>query len=372
MVMTRLTFCVLASLALLSGCAHNDNDSPATATMIVPSPDPNGENPEIMPEAPPGAAMGTPDMAMGQTGTAVGQKVLELRADLASLNSAVQSQAANLQSLRAGTQANAADYFNTVAAISAKLQVGTTTGNPILVAQWHDAQNKLNVLNQNVGQLNALSNQIASSASQAAYLLEAVRATFGISGAVDEDHANLSVLEDDTNRTVVMIDRMLNEVTGDLNRQTTYVASERRNLETLSLAINNGELYGQSFANKTYSNVNVLASEGRPGRDGDGHDGHRPLVVIRFDRDNVEYQHAVYQAVSDVLQRYPEANFDLVAVNPAEGNAAEVALNSEKAKRHADGVARTLSQMGLPANRIHMSATSSANATVNEVQLFVR
>lgn len=301
-----------------------------------------------------------------ETGTAVGQKVRELRAQLTQLDGAAHAEAASLQQLRASTQASAADYFNTVAAINAKLQVGTTTGNPILVAEWNEAEAKLDNLGNDVGSLNALSTKIAGTASQAAYILESVRATFGLSGAVDEDHVQLAALEDDVNHTVVLIDRLLNEISGDLNRQSSYVSAERRNLQTLSLAINNGELYGESLANRPYMS-GFSASGGAP----QAHESGRPLVVIRFDRNNVNYQHAVYQAVSQALDRYPQASFDVVAVSPTGGNAAEGALAAEDAKRNADGVARTLSQMGLPSGRIQMSATTSSSATLTEVRIYV-
>ena len=273
-----------------------------------------------------------------------------------------------MQGLRASTQGNAADYYTSIAAIDAKLQVGTTTGNPILVAQWNQAQAKLESLSSDVGKLNDLSNQIAVSASQAAYLLESVRATYGLSGAVDEDHVQLATVEDDVNRTVVLIDRLLNEISGDLNRQSTYVAAERRNLQTLSLAINNGEMYGASLANRPY--MTAFAAPGDSARSSLREHG-RPLVVIRFDRQNVNYQHAVYQAVSQALDRYPQAAFDVVAVSQTGANAAEGALATEDAKRNADGVARTMNQMGLPSNRITMSASTSPDATMTEVRIYV-
>jgi hypothetical protein len=378
--MLKVSVYALLGALLLAGCAHK---APVPAQPV-----------DSAGEAPMGPASGSPDSEAGEayspatagnTGTAVGQKVQTLRGDLATLDNAVHSQAAALQALRASTQTNAADYFNTVANINAKLQVGTTTGNPLLVAQWNAAQTKLDNLNQDVGSLNDLSNQIAQSASHAAYLLEAVRATYGLSGAVDEDHANLGALEDDTNRTVVLIDRLLNEVSGDLNRQSSYVSSERRNLQTLALAISNGELYGPSFANRPFMNLNSppsnLYDENGVSPRSTGHGSSavraeietgKPLVVIRFDRENVNYEHAVYQAVSKALDRYPNASFDVVAVSPAGNNPAEAALLIGDAKRNADGVARALSQLGLPPGRVHMSATKSGSASTTEVQIFVR
>ena len=360
--MTGRLALVLSLGVLLAGCSHNAVQGGAAAS------------PGVQPaaHAPVGPASATPDSALdetydpGTTGTIVGKKVQELRGTLDGLDSSVRAESATLDGLRASARANAADYYTSLAAINARLQVGTTTGNPILIAEWQQAQGKLETLGQDVGQLNNLSTEIAGSASQAGYMLESVRATFGLSGAVDEDHVHLAALEDDVNRTVVTIDRLLNEVSGDLNRQSTYVSAERRNLQTLSLAINNGELYGESLANKPY----VSAPGGSQAAHG-SHDSGRPLVVIRFDHSNVNYQHAVYQAVSQALDRYPQASFDVVAVSPNGSNPAEGALASEDAKRNADAVARTLAQMGLPTGRIQMSAITSTAASSTEVRIYV-
>src|SRR5690606_8435478 len=79
--------------------------------------------------------------------------------------------------------------------------------------------------------------------------------------------------------------------------------------------------------------------------------GPRPLVKIRFDKPNVQYEQPVYMAVSDAMQKYPDARFEIVAVHPTGGNAAQVAIESTRARRNAEQVLRTLTQMGLDGNR---------------------
>ena len=94
--------------------------------------------------------------------------------------------------------------------------------------------------------------------------------------------------------------------------------------------------------------------------------------MIRFDRPDVPFQQAMYNAVSEVLDRRPGATFDLVAVSPGRGGAARVSLETNKARRNAENVMRSLVDMGLPPSRVAMSATTSDNATTNEVHLYVR
>ncbi len=372
--LTGAIVAAFCSVIVLSACAANAQTdegeggamrpgSAQHASMTLPA-DPGGESNELADEMP-----------GPSTGTAVGQKVQQLRSDLSGLESSVSSESSQLQSLRASTQANATDYYHSTAAIEAKLQIGTTKGNPILVSQLTQAQTKLDTLSSDVGSFNTLSTQAAQSASQAAFMLESVRATYGLSGAVDEDHVALGLLEDDLNREVVKIDRLLNEISGDLSRQSTYVATERRNLQTLSLAVSDGEMYGQSLANRPYMTASLPAVGGVSAAQARGRGipaATKPLVVIRFEREDVDYQHAVYQAVSQALDRYPQAYFDVMAVSPsATGNAADTALAGSTAKRNADGVARTLSQMGIASGRIQLSEATSAGITSTEVRIYV-
>ena len=95
-------------------------------------------------------------------------------------------------------------------------------------------------------------------------------------------------------------------------------------------------------------------------------------MVIRFDRAQVDYEQPLYNAVSRALQRRPNAMFDLVAVAPNSGNAARSALDGNQSKRNAERVLRSLSDMGLPLDRVRLSALSSNTASTNEVHLYVR
>lgn len=314
---------------------------------------------------PPGVTPGAP------TGTLVGKKVVELRAELQRLQATIFQHNTQLQQLRAKVVQDSQRYHGTVAAVNARLQVGTTPGNPILVQQFNNAQGDLERLSQDIAEMNKLAGGIGDDSSLSGYLSEAARAAFSVSGAVDEDHRQLAILEDEVNRTVVLIDRLLKEVADDVRRQTAYVGTERSNLNMMSAGIKTGEIYGASLINQ------AMASAGA-GRDGNvagaAQDigARRPLVVIRFDRANVPYQQALYAAVSKVLERRPDATFDLVGVAPAVGGTAREAVNTNKARRHADDVLRSLVEMGLPPARVAVTTRVLPAAKTNEVHLYLR
>ncbi len=276
-----------------------------------------------------------------------------------------------LQGLRGKIVANSQRYHGTIAAVNARLQVGTTPGNPILVQQFNSAQGDLDRIAADITEMNALAAGVSNNSTMSSFLLESAKASFAVSGAVDEDHRQLAILEDEVSRTDVLVARLLKEVSEDVRRQTNYVATERANLNTVSAAIRTGEIFGGSLVHKALA----LASAGQNGtlaaRPTDT-TGKRPLVVIRFDRAKVPYQQALYHAVSRVIERRPDAVFDLVAVASASGGTARVALNANKARRHAEEVLRALIEMGLPPARVAVSAKTMASARTNEVHVYLR
>ena len=99
-------------------------------------------------------------------------------------------------------------------------------------------------LSANMNALNALGTDVTNDSSTAHFALDQIGATFNVSGAVDEDHRQLPLLEDETSQTIVMIDRLLKEVSDAIQRQTAYVANERANLTILASRDQEWRLYG--------------------------------------------------------------------------------------------------------------------------------
>lgn len=310
------------------------------------------------------------------TGTFVGQKVNTYRNELGQLQSTIRGRNGSLQDLRNQTARDSIGYHENVGSVNARLQLGTTPGNPVLVEKWKAAENQLNLINADIVRMNQLATDVAADSSMAAYLLDSVRAAYNLQGAVEEDHRQLRIMEDETNQTVVLIERLLTELSTDITRQQQYVANEKSNLNTLAVAIQNGQLYGTSLANKIRAGAPQVASTSPSSLSGAGGArdiaGQRPLVVIRFDKPSVAYDQALYQAVGKALERKPSATFDLVAVTPTAGPPGQTAITANAARRNAESVLRSLNNMGLPADRVRMSAMNSGSATTSEVHIYVR
>jgi hypothetical protein len=301
------------------------------------------------------------------TGTSVNHTIAGIRASLSDIDSRMVAAGQQLASVRSSSGQQLAAYHTTAAQIAAHLQIGTTRANPELVTQWNAAQASLDQLTSNINALNGLAAQFNSQASTARGLLSQIRSTFDVPGAVDEDHRQLTVLEDETNQLIVLLDRLSRDASADLRRETASLNSERGTLAQLQTAIKNGDLYGggagRGRAAMAAPESAVATSTGAGGA---------ALVTIRFARSNVKYQKSLYDALTQALQSSPNASFDVVGVSPPRSSAQAVQVAQNSARRHAEEVMHTMTEMGVPAARMNISASTDPAATTSEVRVFLR
>lgn len=355
------------------------SETPEAPATPAPQPAANQPTPGVLPGAPAAEPEGAlpaetsapatasagitpvPIEPGSDTGTAVSHTVQSLRSDVSGIQDKILADAQQFAELNATAAQSSQTYHEDKANIAARLQLGTTRGNPELVTQWNGAQSALDAMTANINALNALGSQIADESSAAHFALNTIEATFNVAGAVDEDHRQLKVLRDETDQLIVVIDSLLTSVSDAVQRQTTYVANERASLMTLASAIKEGSYYGDLGMAMGASAVGV---EGMPAGPA--------LVTIKFDHPHVAYQQILYTAVAQALQSRPGSGFAVVAVSPTRGTAAAVQLAQTEAERHARDVLRSLTDMGVPADRLALSSSTDPGISMSEVRVFVR
>ena len=348
------------------------------------------------------------------SGTIVGNRALALRDEVAHLRDSVNLNSNEFAILRTSGTAGAVQYHSTVAAIIARLQNGTTKGNPILLRQWEEADACLGEVTSSLNKLNSLQIAVDSDASVASYLLGSIQAAFDLSGAVDEDYDQLKILHDEVSRLVVQLDYLRNQTTADIERQSNYLTTERANIQALAFAISRGEMLGNSLANRPVvvnpppvvgipntqapapqaapmsSVTGASLDEAAPPREtmqdndigvapasGNFSIGNAPsvghlLVLIRFNQPDVEYEQQLSQAVGMAMERRPDADFSIVAISPSSGDPATLAEQKQIAKRNADEVKRALVRLGLSPSHIALTHAESKTAQSPEVHIYIR
>ncbi|HEX4111645.1 MAG TPA: hypothetical protein VH020_03840 [Stellaceae bacterium] len=309
----------------------------------------------IAPALPPGLGTGTP----------TGAKVGIIRGDMLRLADNINQHNAELQQIRATVSGDANSYLALTGGIQSRLR--TAPNDPQLAAQAGQAQALLDRMNGEAAELGVLSAQVASDAAFAAYVAQEIKAASYLRGAVDEDRRQLDALRALADSDMALIERLSQAVSRDYARQTGDIAGRRRSLAMLNAAIGKGRPAARPHALATAAAATPVP-EAPPAAPGE----RRPLVTIRFDHPHIAFEQALYTALSRALQRKPNASFELVAVSPSSGDAAQVSRYAGEAKRNAQNVMHALSRMGLPAERLALSAMTSEQARTSEVQIFVR
>ncbi len=385
----RSSLVALSVTALLGGCAQN-KPAPVVTMAVAPQPAPPPQRPGLVVSNAPAPqviyAPGTRDAILTNGGdesmpaadtnivTPVTKKAEQLSDELDRLRNHVEASRDQLHNLEDLNRQRAEAYYKTVAGISGVLQGGTTKGNPILVDRWDVAQQKLNAMAQDSGKLTNLTTDLNNEATRASYLLNAVQDAFSISGAVPSDHDKLTTVQDGVQQELSQINTLLTEANDEVTHHAAFLQSEQANMQTLSLGIANGELYGKSLTNSLFFKATNGGSSvfRKNGGASSSLLNSKPLIIIRFDHPDVQYKQALYTAVDQALQKFPSAKFDLVAISNEDGNAAELALATAEARKNGERVLRSLQNMGLPLSRVSLSTASSANVLNSEVHLYLQ
>ena len=176
--------------------------------------------------------------------TYVGQRILEMQEEFNKLDADIKQGEDSFEELKFNGIKSAENYHSIVAAIAARLQIGTTPGNPILLNQYEQAQTELAEVGAQGQNLVDVGNQIALFSTRVSYLLEQARSAKKLRGAVDEDHRNLSSFQDTLKRRNVDVLRTLEDLNETVRRRDIFLAAERRRLTQLANAISVGESFG--------------------------------------------------------------------------------------------------------------------------------
>ena len=305
----------------------------------------------------------------GPTGTFVGGKINQFRADLSSIQNAISSHNNDFLRFKDLVDEQTSVYQGLSSAIRSRLQIGTTPGNPILVGQWNDAQRALEDIQNNVNNLQIVNNRVTADAALITHLKNAIDSSFFISGAIDEDHNQLKVLNDDVQRTSVLYARLMDELEQKISREIMILNDERQYMKKLAEDVEVGKFGGRvSSPPTTSSNIQEQAKPKNIDTVNIAPLNYdNAILVIKFDDTNFDYSTALFESISNALEQMPSANFEVVAVSPTGG-----ASFSDKARQRASEVFGKIVEMGVPSERMSLTSSNSTTAQAEEVHIYLK
>lgn len=179
---------------------------------------------------------------VSSTGTYVGGKVNEFNILIRETEERVTLIVQSTRELYENAIAEVSQYHLIVSEIEAKLQLGTTPGNPLLIALYDAAHGKLNQIINTIGRMDGLAQKFRQSSNQMNILSEHIKATLFIPGALDEDHAHLILMSETLTKVQYVITQVLEVLNANEKRQTEWLIGERTRFSNLSLAIDTGKI----------------------------------------------------------------------------------------------------------------------------------
>ena len=98
----------------------------------------------------------------------------------------------------------------------------------------------------------------------------------------------------------------------------------------------------------------------------------KPLMIIRFDNNAVDYEKNLDTAVKMAIAKKPTAFFDLVAISPETKNTSTNKQFSEDAKFIVNKITDQIKEAGVAPNMVRSVFQQSKLTKNNEIQIFVQ
>ncbi len=343
--------------------------------------------------------------------TFIKHKIENFKSETNQVKELVDSRKQTLQSMRNNTNTSVSDYRNTLSQINAKLQMGTTPGNPDLMNDWKTARAKLEKVNNLAFDIKRLVADIESDQSMVEYMLDSIKASYKVRGATEEDHKQLKSLETEVKQIGSGISMFAQQVNAEADRQLSYVENEKQNLNDVALNIKNGGLYGNNnstsmdfFSNggsvfsseegynsfiaeteeqdygyqtrasgkkKSMNNaINLKKSNSMNEKFVKSSDvkqvslSKRKILSTAVESANLasDFDEVLYRVLSKSLERNPSAVYEVVGV-------AKNQKSVDKVKKYLNNVVKSFVDMGVPASRVSMTMKTD-NVDTDEVNVY--
>jgi len=341
----------LLAAALLSACSFAND----TLWPTLSGEDPRGAQAAAATSTAAAKPAAAPGAAASET---TGGTVAQLQGDLARLRRDLTQHRGELQTTRQRLDQLATGIDRLAGGIETGLQSPRTPNDPQLLSDWGRAQTQLNDASAAAARLNTISSWATSDAALASYIVQAAHAVSGDPQATAEDRRATAELQRAADRASADAAQLVTETSGEIASRSLFIAAAQRRLAALGPRISGG---GERVAS-----ASPAAASPEPAAPAAGAGERRALVTIRFDRPGIAYQQQLYHAVSEALAKRPDLSFDIVAVSPP-GHAPGAA-----AERNVESVVKSLTGMGLPADRFRLSAATLPDAAGDEVRIYPR
>ncbi len=356
---TSFLVCVLAA-ALLLGCSTADDI--VFKAFAGERPGEKGSIPDAIAAGP----LASPPPALGRTRfrkpatrkkppAVKGAAETRLRDSHATLKTRIFRHDDELERLRRSVALHTTAYRRAVEGFGLRKKKSLPANDDKYRENMAEARRRLARVNGDLLKFNAVATKVSTDVAQASELMKLVRSAKAAG-------QGSPALETEINATLSTTHRMLAEIQFDISRQAAYTNSQSRGLDQLAKVVS-GEAPVAGIASAGARNKPAGGSASAPPAKRPR--SARPLVRIRFATSKVAYEAPLYEALKAALAKRPGLQFEVVGV-------ARTPARRGSALSNAQQVMFSMAEMGVPPDRVTVSAVISPKVTADEVHLYVR
>lgn len=360
--------CAVA-LIILAGCAAVDPLQEAAPDAASDAPGAAGqrEGTTGLTAAPNQNVLAFKVRPMNAADSEVDEATGALHTDLTTISQSVAARQAQIDAYYRSNGASVEEYHGTMAAIEARLHLGTIARNPVLINQWNEAQTALDQIAWNLTGLNGLVDELDEHVQAMRAIRQQARQLQERSEGRGDDRAQLDSFRDDLTTGLNVTQGIMANILEEMGRHGTLLILQRDEMAVLKRAVETGDL----AAVDSKGEMARAASLGRQQGVDMVRAGMSPLVIIRFDRPNVSYEVALADVVSRALEIDPGARFKLLSVAPQTDNEIIRQQSNAAAQQYAQAVRRSLAKLGVAPDQIVVGFANRAETLHSEVHIYI-
>lgn len=282
--------------------------------------------------------------------------------------------------LRADMIRAAAAYQMVISQIRAELQVGTTPGNPALLAKTAEANTALSTLGAEIEKLAAFQNSLSKDATQITFLDQSLANALRLSGGTEKDRQDIYALGLQAGKLGQRLGLLTTDAGNLVARHQELQLQHRAELNNLTLLIQSGTnppLSQQTAAATMAAPMPTPQVASAPVSAEQTTDAKKRVdailaedAIFRLEGGATgDFSQDLYDAVSKAYGNNKDVTFRLVGIAPLGKNAEETRKLADGAKASMQKVFTALGEIGLPENRVILEIIASGTLSAPEVRL---
>jgi hypothetical protein len=319
-----------------------------------------------------------------------------MRAGVATQQTNLQGRVATYGAIKADITKSAEEYLMLVGQLRAKLQVGTTPGNPQMIALLEQAGATRKALSGRVNDLQNFGNVVSKDISNIGFLAQTIGSAMNLAGGTEADRTTLQQMGLEANRIGQDYLVLMQDVNLMITHQKTMAITLDGEYEELTAlvrqGVNSNPLAAQSFqlSNIVAAAPAAMAATESPAAVTTPSASSAPLAtstaaqastieqlankevlfaVSKSERRN-GFEQALYDAVSKAYASDQNIKFHVLGVSPIGATAAETSGLNDMTNAEMEAVLKAMVDMGVPVSRVTLEVANSSKVDEPEVRLY--